>query len=51
MATKVISVKPGGKIRRRIVKQSVDDRIRKIQKELGLCPKWEALKFQVAKLR
>jgi len=46
MATKVYSQKPDGKRRRRIVKESIDDRIRKIRKELGLNFKWEELKLQ-----
>lgn len=44
---KVLSAKPGGKIRRRILKETLEQRKSKILKELKLNPNWENLKLQV----
>jgi ABC-type dipeptide/oligopeptide/nickel transport system permease component len=50
MADKLISAKPGKKIRRYIAAKTTDDRIRELKKALGL-DKWQALQLTVARLR
>jgi|GEM_PF-3728217 len=46
MATKVISVRPGKKPRRMIVRKTTDDRIRELKKALGL-NSWEDMKLKM----
>lgn len=47
MATKVCSARPGGKVRRYIIKPTLDQRLAAIRRELGLDNRWENLKLQV----
>lgn len=54
MATKVLSAKPGGKIRRRLLKETTDQKIQQLRKKLGLTKRenrWVALQFQVSCLQ
>ena len=47
MATKVMTVKPGGKVIRTTAPPTTDDRIKELRRKLGLDHKWESLKFQI----